>query len=51
MSKQEKLDDDPKAVQKTNFTENLDQAGNTRMFFIIKEEKETVLDFSKEQFK
>ena len=28
-----------------NFTGNLDQAGNTAIFFIIEETKETILDF------
>ena len=32
-------------MQKINFTGNLDLDGNTRMFFIIEEAKETVLDF------
>ena len=43
--KQQAFDADPKAIQQTNFTENLDQAGNTTMFFIIEEVKETILDF------
>ena len=34
-------------VNKFIFTANLDRAGNTTMFFIIEEAKETVLDFSK----
>ena len=29
-----------------NFTANLDRAGNTTMFLIIEEAKETVLEFS-----
>ena len=37
---------DPRAIQQINFTVNLDRAGNTTMFFIIEEAKETVLDFS-----
>ena len=36
----------PRAIQQVNFTENLDRAGNTAMFFIIEEAKETVFDFS-----
>ena len=47
LSKQQKLDADPIAKQKVNFTGNLDQGGNTQMFFIIEEAKEAVLDFSK----
>ena len=41
-SKQQVLDADPKAIQQTDFTANLDRAGNTRLYFIIKEAKETV---------
>ena len=44
LSKQQVLDGDPKAIQQINFTGNLDQQGT--IFFIIKEVKETVLDFS-----
>ena len=29
-----------------NFTANLDRAGNTRVYFILEEAKETILDFS-----
>ena len=46
LSKQQVLDADPRAIQKTNFTANLDRAGNTTMFFIIEEARETALDFS-----
>ena len=46
LSKQEALDFDPKAIQQINFTGNLDRAGNTRVYFILEEAKETVLDFS-----
>ena len=45
-SKQQALDADPWAVQQINFVANLDRTGNTTMFFIIEEAKETVLDFS-----
>ena len=47
VNKQQKLDADPKAIQQINFTGNLKRNGNTQMFFIIGEAKETVLDFSK----
>ena len=47
LTKQQKLDVDPKAVQQINFTENLDREQGSTMFFIIEEAKETVLDFSK----
>ena len=46
LSKQQALDADPKAIQQINFTANLDRAGNTRVYFILEEAKETVLDFS-----
>ena len=46
LSKQQELDADPKALQQINFTGNLDRLGNTAMFFIIEEAKETILDFS-----
>ena len=46
LSNQKALDTDPKAIQQINFTGNLDQAGNTTMFFIIEKGKETILGFS-----
>ena len=46
LSKQQALDADPKAIQKNNFAANLGRAGNTRIYFILEEAKETVLDFS-----
>ena len=51
LSKQQALDADPRAIQQINFTANLDRAGNTTMFFIIEEAKETVLDFSQRTVK
>ena len=47
LSKQQALDADPKAIQQINFTANLDRAGNTRLYFILEEAKETVFEFSK----
>ena len=47
LRKQQTLDADPRAIQKINFTANLNRAGNTRIYFILEEAKETVLDFSK----
>ena len=44
LDKQQALDADPKAIQQINFTANLDLAGNTTIFFIIEEAKETILD-------
>ena len=46
LSKQQALDADPGAIQQINFTGNLDRAGNTRDYFILKESKDTKLDFS-----
>ena len=46
LSKQQALDADPRAIQQINFTVKLDRAGNTRIYFILEEAKETVLDFS-----
>ena len=46
LSKQQKLDADPKAIQQINFTGNLTRGGDATMFFIIEEAKETVLEFS-----
>ena len=46
LSKQQALDADPRAIQQCNFTANLDRAGNTRVYFILEETNETILDFS-----
>ena len=46
LSKQQALDVDPRAIQQINFTASLDRNGNTTMFFIIEETKETVVNFS-----
>ena len=45
LSKQQALDADPRAIQQINFTANLDRDGNTRVYFILEEAKETILDF------
>ena len=46
LSKQQALDADPKAIQQINFAANLDKDGNTRIYFILEEAKETVFEFS-----
>ena len=46
LSKQQALDADPKAIQQISFTGNLDRAGNTRIYFILEEAKETLFEFS-----
>ena len=51
LSKQQVLDADPTAIQQICFTANLDRAGNTTMFSIIEEAKESVLNFSQETVK
>ena len=45
-SKQQMLHSDPRADQQINFTANLDIAGNTRIYFIVEEAKETNLNFA-----
>ena len=53
VNKQQELDADSKAIQQINFTGNLAWEGNasTKMFFIIKQAKENILDFSQETVK
>ena len=46
LSKQQALDSDLREIQQINFTADLDRAGNTTMYLIIEEAKETALDFS-----
>ena len=46
LSKQQALDADPRTIQQIHFTSNLDRAGNTRVYLILEEAKETILDFS-----
>ena len=40
LSKQQKLDSDPKGIQQINFTGNLTRGGGARMYFIIEKAKE-----------
>ena len=51
LSKQQALDADPRANQQIDFTANLDKAGNTRIYFILEEAKETKLDLSQRTVK
>ena len=55
LNKQQPSDVDPKAMQQSNFTGNLNRGqninDNTSMFFIIEEAKETVLNFSQRTVK
>ena len=44
LSKEQTLDLDPKAILKIDFTGSLGRDGNPTMFFIIEEEKESILN-------
>ena len=46
LSKQQVLDANPRKIKQINFTAKLDRDGNTTMFFIIEQEKETFFEFS-----
>ena len=46
LSKPQALDADPRTNPQINFTANLDRDGNTRIYFILEEAKETKLGFS-----
>ena len=46
LSKQQALHADPGAIQQINFTANLDRTGNARIYFILQEAKETILNFA-----
>ena len=45
LSEQEALDADLRAIQQISFTVNWGRDGDTRMFFIFEEAKETISDF------
>ena len=45
LSKQQALDADPTANQQISFTANLERAGNTRIYSILEEVRQTKLDF------
>ena len=44
-SKQQALDDNRKAIQQINFTENFHRTRDIRTYFILEEAKETVFNF------
>ena len=46
LSNQQDFDADLRAIQQLNFARNLERTGNKSIFFIIKEVKETIQDFS-----
>ena len=45
LSRQQALDADPRAIQQINFIANLNRVGDTRVYFILEESKETQLNF------
>ena len=45
LSRQQALDADPRAIQQIKFTANLHRAGNTRVYFILEDAKDTKLNF------
>ena len=49
LCKQQALDADPKVIQQINVTRKLENISS--IFFIIEEEKESILDFNKELLK
>ena len=46
LSKQQALDADSRTIQPISFTPNLKIVGKTRIYFILEEAKEAVLEFS-----
>ena len=44
LSRKNELDADPRAIQQINFTADLDRGGNTAIFFITEEAKETIFE-------
>ena len=48
LSIQQVLHVNPNAIQQNNFTGNLGCAGDTTTFFVYKEAKQTILNFSQE---
>ena len=46
LSRQQALDASPRAIQQIDFNANLGRPGNTRIYFILEEAKETILNFA-----
>ena len=42
LSKEQALDADPRIIQQINFSANLSRPGNTRIYFILEESKESI---------
>ena len=51
LGKQKPLDAYPRANQQIIFTANFGRVGNKKMYFILEEAKETILDFSQRTLK
>ena len=51
LSRHQALDPDPKKNQQINFNANLDRAGDTVVYFILEESKETKLNFAQSTVK
>ena len=51
LRKQQTLDADPRAIKQINFTENLDRAGNTRIYFISWRSKRDCFELTKRNHK
>ena len=47
LNKNQALHTDHRAIKQIDFTENLDPAGNTTIFFILQEAIKTIMKFSK----
>ena len=45
LSRKNELDADPRAIQQINFTANLDRAGNTTIFLLLKKQKKPFSNF------
>ena len=46
LSKQQALDDEPKAKKQINFTGNLERVETQQFFSLLKKQKKNILDFS-----
>ena len=46
LSRKQALSPDPRKNPQITFTANLDRAGNTRVYFVLEESKETKINFA-----
>ena len=51
LSRQQALDADPRAIQKINFTANLDREADTRVYFFLEGSKGTKRNFAQDTVK